>query len=435
MDVENTIISISQHKENLAKYAEEIHKKQSKINENNRNIIEYNNKISKTKNVSSIKSYYSKISIFEKNNAKLQKEIGLLLKRKISEQKNVRRLENAVKSYSNDAIEDIVMIEKDSIKMENEQVEINNEEYKKIVNEFCKNIKKNGLETKYGIINEIQDPGNQGGNGKILFGNLNKHEVAIKVLYNNEKGKINRFFDEFVNISMSLQKTKGVVELYLYEEIDYEGQKIYCIVMKKYKGNLLKSKSEVTVENTIKLFFDLCNILEQIHKYNIIHRDIKPENILIDENNEIILCDFGIAYFDPEEYEYTGHTLSNELLRNRKFSAPEQEIKGIKPHVTMDIYALGQIIQWYVTASPHSGEGRIQLSSILKDRRIGGLDKIISKCIQFEPQKRYQNIDEIYDDLRKYDIKVDKEEIFENFDDDYEIEKNILGLGDEIVII
>lgn len=439
MDVDSMIMSISRHRENKSKYDEDIHKKQSKINENNRNIIDYKSRISKTKNISSIKSYYSKIATLEKNNAKLQKEIGTIQRKSMNESKEINRLEKQLLNHDSiSSYDERKIIEENSSDMEMNVVNINNKPYKDIISEFCKLIKKDGLNTKYGKIIEIVDSGNQGGNGRILFGNLNNHEVAIKVLYNNESGKINRFFNEFVNVFMSLQKVKGIVELYLYETIEYEGQDIYYIVMKRYKGNLLKNRPELNEKNTVKMFYDLCSIIEQVHKVNIIHRDIKPENILIDENNEIVLSDFGIAYFDPNEY--TGHTLMREFLGNRKFSAPEQDDKGVEPHVTMDIYALGQIIQWYVTGNTHSGTGRKELNSIVNGNMMYGLDKIIDKCIRFNPKERYQNIGEIYNDLEKYNVKVINEEEKEIFEDDFWrdesiYEKNGLGLGDKIEVI
>ena len=93
---------------------------------------------------------------------------------------------------------------------------VESKDYNKIITDFCKKIKKDGLETKYGIVTEIIEQGNQGGNGRILFGKLNKKEVAIKILYNNNTNKQNRFFDEFINVFMSLNKVKGFVFIYFY---------------------------------------------------------------------------------------------------------------------------------------------------------------------------------------------------------------------------
>ena len=219
MDTDIIITNISRHRGNESRYNEEIHKKQSKINQNNRSIMDYRNKITKTKSLTTIKSYYNKIATLENNNTKLQKEVGNLQKKAMAEQKEINRLEKQLLNANNSSNNSNIILEDNINMVDDFIVEKDNihKTYSDSINDFCKLIKKQGLKTHYGLISNIKDPGNQGGNGKILFGELNKHEVAIKVLYNNERSKINRFFDEFVNVFMTLQKEKGIVELYLYE--------------------------------------------------------------------------------------------------------------------------------------------------------------------------------------------------------------------------
>lgn len=313
-------------------------------------------------------------------------------------------------------------------------------DYNKIVTSFCKKIKKEGLLTKYGTIVEVTENGNCGGNGRVLFGKLNHRDVAIKILYNNSRDKQNRFFDEFINVFMSLQKENGIVELYLYDSVKVEGQEIYYIIMKKYIDCLKSSEGNVKEQDVVKLFIELCNIILKVHNVNIVHRDIKPENILMDENDLIVLSDFGIAYFDPEHYDYTGHTKSNDLLGNRKFSAPEQGDKGVISHPTMDIFALGQIMQWYVTGKTHYGMGRKKFKDIIQSDTMKMLDNIIEKCICQEPQNRYQSVEEILDELKEHNISLDNYKVVKNetlnlYDNCSITESNGLGLGDKIEVI
>lgn len=315
-----------------------------------------------------------------------------------------------------------------------------NENFNKTISNLCKHLKKEGLSTKYGIISEIYDSGKQGGNGRILFGIFNKKEVAIKILYNKDKNKQNRFLNEFINVLMYLQKEKGIIELYLYDSIQFEGEDIYYIVMKKYNGHL-ENNVELTEKKILKLFFQLCDIIQQIHKVNIVHRDIKPENLLLDEKGNIVLSDFGIAYFDAENYDCTGHTVANELLANRQFSAPEQGEKNATPLPTMDIYALGQILQWYVTGKTHHGTGRKEINEKFDSKIMSILDTIVEKCIRQEPTQRYQNIEEIYNFLKNNNINKDTLENEEEENEKYVIfedpfdDCDKLDCGDLIQII
>ena len=294
--------------------------------------------------------------------------------------------------------------------------ESSDKNFEEIIKDFCKKIKKEGLTTKYGIISNIFDPGANGGNGKVLFGKLNRKDVAIKILTIDDEKKKTRFFEEFLNVFMSLQQTEGVVELYLYDSVQINGNDINYIVMKKYENNI--SKIQIKTQDEL-LNFALCfaKILDEIHNKGIIHRDIKPENIMQDANGNIILTDFGIAYYEPEKFENTGHTISKELLGNRNFSAPEQSKKDAIPKVTMDIYSYGQILQFAVTGSSHNGTGKINIGRYISGDKIDIIDNIITKCLNFEPEKRYQSMKEIIKELtlleRNIDANIDIDKVYE----------------------
>ncbi len=139
--------------------------------------------------------------------------------------------------------------------------------------------------------------------------------------------------------------------------------------MKKYKSQL-KYNSDISVDELFKNIEQLILPLKYIHSLGIIHRDLKPQNILIDDNNNLNISDFGIAYFDPEDFALTGHTVKYDRLANFDFSAPEQRNSKYLPCPATDIYAFGQIIQWMVYSETHKGTNRQQLYKKLKDKRI-----------------------------------------------------------------
>jgi len=170
--------------------------------------------------------------------------------------------------------------------------------------------------------------------------------------------------------------------------------------MKKYKYSLRDERKEIesTVEGLYKLFKLLITALEFIHNNGIIHRDLKPENILVDSQGNYKLGDFGIANYNSEIFQLKAETEKGERLANYDFSAPEQSYKNIDivPHPSMDIYAMGQICQWYVFERTHKGTGRKCFTEIFNsDEYLELLDKIINKCISNEASSRYQSIKEI----------------------------------------
>lgn len=103
----------------------------------------------------------------------------------------------------------------------------------------------------------------------------------------------------------------------------------------------------------------------------------------------------------------------------------------------MDIYSIGQVIQWYVTSMFTRGTNREQLYKNYDSSNMRNLDAIIEKCLADKPESRYQNIEEIERNIENYQIKiVEKEKISISLDGRYdEIERNDLGLGDPIIVI
>ena len=266
--------------------------------------------------------------------------------------------------------------------------------------QFSKHLKecKNNISLQIGNVKLIKKIG-EGGNGLVyqaeIFGKL----FAIKFLVTDStiggsKGKNQRFLAEYFNVQ-DLENKKGLVEyidfdIYSYEH-DGDLNTVPLIIMRLYEKSL-KFKSTIERDDFIKLFTSLSKTLGQVHSQGIIHRDIKPENILV-KNDDYYLADFGIASYNPEIFEFRAKTLKGERVGNRLFSAPEQEDSNSIPHQTMDIYAFGQVLQWFVFGRTHRGTNRKNISSKIEGLQL--YDRIISKCLSNEPGDRYQSFTEI----------------------------------------
>lgn len=309
---------------------------------------------------------------------------------------------------------------------------------KDIINELKT---KKEIITKYGTIKFNSLDIKEGGNSIVVFGKFQQEKVAVKILVSNSSNKINRFLCEFANVIIKLSDLESVAKLYFYDTTIIASNVFDIIVMKQYMGTL-KFDENYTEEEIIDIFKQIIDCIEEVHNRGIIHRDIKPQNILLDNNLNIVITDFGIAYYNPEIFDITGHTTSGERLANFDFSPPEQRNSKEKPKTTMDIYAIGQIVQWLVFGETHKGTNRRRLTEKFNTKRMKFLDDIVEKCLDNTPSKRYQDIREIKAEISQYNAKtrlvidnLPKENTIVNTDEIKErlidILSNICGTGEE----
>ncbi len=122
----------------------------------------------------------------------------------------------------------------------------------------------------------------------------------------------------------------------------------------------------------------ICNGLSVVHSSGIVHRDITPENVIIDENGNARIIDFGIS----RVYD-TGKTKDTEIMGTAGFAAPEQ----FGFHQTTekaDIYSLGALINYMA-------EGELPSEKLTQ----GTFRNIVMKCTRMDEDKRYRNAGEV----------------------------------------
>lgn len=270
---------------------------------------------------------------------------------------------------------------------------MNTQDIKKLITNFFKS--ENTIISDLGPI-LIKEKIGEGGNALVYNAGFGKNEVALKILAEKvDSSKYHRFVTEFREI-VQLADTKAVVPIYYFGHLEIESERFPYILMKKYPFTLKTWKNNNPVQNyeDLKgLLKNLFNIVSTIHKNGIVHRDLKPENILVSESGEIVLADFGISWFDPEIYERLVHTKKGDRMANFDFSAPEQFEKENLPHPTMDLFALGQIITWYITGGVARGN-RTPLTSI--DSSYSIIEPAVSMMLNRESEFRPQSIEEVY---------------------------------------
>ena len=185
----------------------------------------------------------------------------------------------------------------------------------------------------------------------------------------------------------------------IYEIFQNEDDGI--IIEEFISGETLESKLEngfLPEEKVIKYSVQILNALQEIHQRNIIHRDITPSNILISSDDVIKLIDFGISRNWKENQKK-----DTNILGTVGYASPEQ-FGFQQTDITTDFYALGVLINVMLT-------GKLPTEERTDSKRF---EKIVKKCIQIDPAKRYQSATRIRYDLTGQDIMAFQEEKKEN---------------------
>ena len=130
----------------------------------------------------------------------------------------------------------------------------------------------------------------------------------------------------------------------------------------------------------------LCDALECLHIrfHPIIHRDIKPSNIVISSDGILKLIDYNAA----RRYE-RGATQDTRYMGTPGYAAPEQ-YGFFQSDVRTDIYAMGVVLNYMLT-------GR----HISEETASGGLGRIVKRCTQLDPGKRYDSVTDVKKDFQK----------------------------------
>lgn len=187
--------------------------------------------------------------------------------------------------------------------------------------------------------------------------------------------------------------------------IDYEDS--ILIVMDYIEGNTLKKAVDEygpqPQEHVIEWAKQLCDVLGYLHSQNppIIYRDLKPGNIMLKPDGTIVLIDFGTA----REYKKEKVNIDDTTcLGTRGYAAPEQFGGHGQTDARTDIYCLGTTIYHLVTGkNPSEPPYEIRNIRYWNDTLSKGLEQIVSKCTQLDPEKRYQSANEVLYALEHYD--------------------------------
>eukprot|EP00357_Protocruzia_adherens_P032606 CAMPEP_0114995068 /NCGR_PEP_ID=MMETSP0216-20121206/13508_1 /TAXON_ID=223996 /ORGANISM="Protocruzia adherens, Strain Boccale" /LENGTH=567 /DNA_ID=CAMNT_0002359037 /DNA_START=333 /DNA_END=2036 /DNA_ORIENTATION=- len=261
-----------------------------------------------------------------------------------------------------------------------------------------------------------------GGFGEIFVGRWNGTEVAIKKFINSEKRSAVKSSIRERDIVCCLKHPK-IVSFYgiCNTTKPTDKEKSICMVMEYMQRGSLhelihRKRLSFSYTQTIKLLKDVSQAMIYMHERNILHRDIKSANILVDDNFNAKLCDFGLAKSekDVKQTEYhsrvgTPNWMAPEILKQEMYTR------------AADVYSFG-LIAWELVEEkvPNSGLSLMQIVGLVgyveKDLELSchvrrDFATLIKRCLTRDPTKR-PTFKEIHVELERLEDASQEERIY-----------------------
>ena len=238
--------------------------------------------------------------------------------------------------------------------------------------------------------------------------------VAVKVL-KQEFSENTNFVSKF---RVEAQAAASLMHPNIVNVYDVgEENGVHYIVMELVEGITLKKyiekKARLSVKEAVSIAIQACMGLEAAHNNHIIHRDIKPQNIIISKEGKVKVTDFGIAK------AATSNTITSNVMGSVHYTSPEQARGGYSDERS-DIYSMGITLFEMLTGRvPFNGDTTVaiaikQIQEPMPSPRDFvpeipvSVEQIVLKCTQKSPDRRYQSVGALIDDLKKSLVTPDE---------------------------
>jgi tetratricopeptide (TPR) repeat protein len=252
----------------------------------------------------------------------------------------------------------------------------------------------------------------QGGMGRVYkaYDKDLDRTVAIKVVREGAIGEsdaLKRFKQELVLASKISHKNI----LRIHDMGDVGGLRFISMAFIEGQDlqHIIRDNPKMPLERILKFAQQIAEALAAAHAEGVVHRDLKPQNLLMDKNDQIFVCDFGLA--KSFEEGAIGMTRTGAFLGTPRYMSPEQ-VEGKPADGRADLYAFGLILYEMVIGDvPFTGESTLKVMyqriqekpknpKLLRPDLPNWLVKIIMRCLERDPNDRYQNAYEILADLQ-----------------------------------
>lgn len=268
---------------------------------------------------------------------------------------------------------------------------------------------------EYELIEEI----GRGGMGVVFKARHNKLNrlVALKMILGGELASPEdrqRFMAE-ANAAAKLQH-HAIVSV--YEVGQHDGKLFFCMEYVSGRTLLQELKSgPCSPRRAARILLQIVNAMACAHKHGVLHRDLKPSNILISENGDAKITDFGLAktFSNRKSEAIKKVTVTGAVVGTPGYMSPEQAA-GARGEIgpASDIYSIGSILYYMLTGrAPFQGTSPMDTLMMVLDQdpippRIlnrqanRDLEMICLRCLQKPPELRYASAEELAADLEAY---------------------------------
>ncbi|HLG97019.1 MAG TPA: protein kinase [Bryobacteraceae bacterium] len=275
-----------------------------------------------------------------------------------------------------------------------------------------------------------------GGMG-VVYRALDTHldrPVAIKILPVSaiaDPDRRARFAQEAK--SASALSHRNIITIYDIDRGQVDGEPVDFIAMQFVSGRTLEQmigRKGLRVTDALRYAIQIADGLAAAHQAGIVHRDLKPGNIMVDEQGDVKILDFGLAKLtereQPDAFAATesvhikAETEAGTIMGTVAYMSPEQA-DGQKVDARSDVFSFGAVLYEMVTGRrAFAGGSKLStLASVLhrdpgpfrpgEDNVPRELERIILRCLRKDPQRRWQNM---------ADVKVALEDVLEDVDEE-----------------